>query len=119
MTIKAAHSLSFEALSTVPLPDRGSRSAPLATADSLYIRRNIAVTTSGMCSDDSLRCSLDAMGVENVMFSIDYPFEKTEIATRFIETAKVTEAERFQVASANATRILHLDHHRSASHQGV
>jgi 2,3-dihydroxybenzoate decarboxylase len=72
-----------------------------------------------MCSDDSLRCSLDAMGVENVMFSIDYPFEKTEIATRFIETAKVTEAERFQVASPNATRILHLDHHRSASHQGV
>jgi 2,3-dihydroxybenzoate decarboxylase len=47
-----------------------------------------------MCSDDSLRCSLDAMGAENVMFSIDYPFEKTELAARFIETAKVTEAER-------------------------
>jgi 2,3-dihydroxybenzoate decarboxylase len=97
--------------------NRGGRT--LAKPPSFYIRRNIAVTTSGMCSDDSLRCSLDAMGVENVMFSIDYPFEKTEIATRFIETAKVTEAERFQVASANATRILHLDHHRSASHQGV
>jgi 2,3-dihydroxybenzoate decarboxylase len=84
--------------------NRGGRT--LAKPPSFYIRRNIAVTTSGMCSDDSLRCSLDAMGVENVMFSIDYPFEKTEIATRFIETA-------------NATRILHLDHHRSASHQGV
>jgi len=52
------------------------------------------------------------------MFSIDYPFEKTELAARFIETAKVTEAERIQVASGNATRILHLDH-RAASHQEV
>ena len=51
------------------------------------------------------------------MFSIDYPFEKTELAARFIETAKVTEAERTQVASANATRILHLDRRRVASHQ--
>lgn len=95
--------------------NRGGRS--LANPPSYYIRRNIAVTTSGMCSDHSLRCSLDAMGAENVMFSIDYPFEKTELAARFIETAKVTEAERTQVASANATRILHLDRRRVASHQ--
>ena len=57
------------------------------------------------------------MGAENVMISIDYPFEKTELAARFIETAKVTEQERTQVASANATRILHLDRRRVASHQ--
>lgn len=43
------------------------------------------------------------------MFSIDYPFEKTDLAARFIETAEVTEAERIQVASANARRMLHLD----------
>jgi 2,3-dihydroxybenzoate decarboxylase len=95
--------------------NRGSRT--LAKPPSFYIRRNIAVTTSGMCSNDSLRCSLDAMGAENVMFSIDYPFEKTDLAARFIETAKVSEAERIQVASANATRILHLD--RAARHHEV
>ncbi len=87
--------------------NRGGRT--LGQPPSFYIRRNIAVTTSGMCSDESLRCSLDAMGAENVMFSVDYPFEKTELAARFIETAKVTEAERLQVASANAKRILHFD----------
>ena len=97
--------------------NRGARR--LAEPPSFYIRRNIAVTTSGMCSDDPLRCSLDAMGAENVMFSIDFPFEKTELAARFIETAKVTEAERIQVASGNATRVLHFDRHRAASHQEV
>ena len=91
--------------------NRGGRTLP--SPPSHYIRRNIAVTTSGMCSDQSLRCCLDAMGAENVMFSIDYPFEKTDLAARFIETANITEAERTQVASANATRILHLDRRRA------
>jgi len=59
---------------------------------SFYIRRNIAVTTSGMCSENALRCMLEAMGDENVMFSIDYPFEKTDAAAQFIESAKITEA---------------------------
>jgi 2,3-dihydroxybenzoate decarboxylase len=97
--------------------NRGGRT--LANPPSFYIRRNIAVTTSGMCSDDALRCCLDAMGAENVMFSIDYPFEKTELAAQFIETARVSEAERMQVASANATRILGLHRHRAAGVEGV
>jgi 2,3-dihydroxybenzoate decarboxylase len=92
--------------------NRGGRM--LAQPPSFYIRRNMAVTTSGMCSGESLRCCFDGMGAENVMFSIDYPFEKTDLAARFIETAEVTEAERIQVASANARRVLHLDH-RSVS----
>jgi len=91
--------------------NRGGRT--LLSPPSFYIRRNIAVTTSGMCSEQPLRCCLDAIGGENVMFSIDYPFEKTDLAARFIETASISEAERTQVASANATRVLHLDRRRA------
>jgi 2,3-dihydroxybenzoate decarboxylase len=43
------------------------------------------------------------------MFSVDYPFEKTEVAAQFIDNAKVAEAERINVASGNAKRILRLD----------
>ena len=42
-----------------------------------------------------------------MMFSIDYPFEKTELAAQFIERARISEAERTQVAG-NAKRILKL-----------
>lgn len=86
--------------------NRGSRT--LAQPPSFYIKRNIAITTSGVCSDASLRCALDAMGTENVMFSIDYPFEKTDLAAKFIEHAPVSEMERFSVASGNAKQILRL-----------
>ena len=84
--------------------NRGSRT--LAQPPSFYIKRNIALTTSGVCSDISLRCALDAMGAGNVMFSVDYPFEKTELAAQFIEQARVSEAERAKVASGNARQIL-------------
>ncbi|MCB8879970.1 amidohydrolase [Acidisoma cellulosilytica] len=73
-----------------------------------YVRQNIRITTSGVFSDSALRCSLDAIGPEAVMFSIDYPFEKTEDATGWIKTAKISEAERVAVASGNATTILKL-----------
>ena len=87
--------------------NRGSRT--LAQPPSFYIKRNISITTSGVCSDTSLRCAMDAMGDENVMFSVDYPFEKTELAARFIDNANIPETGRANVAFANAKRILHLD----------
>jgi 2,3-dihydroxybenzoate decarboxylase len=86
---------------------RGSMTLP--QTPSFYIKRNIAVTTSGVCSDISLRCALEAMGNENVMFSVDYPFEKTELAAQFIETANISDKDRIQVASGNAKRILRIN----------
>lgn len=90
-----------------PISHRGSMT--LAQPPSFYIKRNIAITTSGVCSDISLRCALDAMGTDRVMFSVDYPFEKTELASRFLHEARLSEAERTQVASENARKIMHID----------
>src|SRR5215469_7900496 len=86
--------------------NRGSRT--LDQPPTFYIKRNIAITTSGVCSDISLRCALDAMGAGNVMFSIDYPFEKTELAAQFIDQAHISDTERAQVAKENARQILRL-----------
>jgi 2,3-dihydroxybenzoate decarboxylase len=86
--------------------NRGGRTLP--QPPSFYIRQNIAITTSGVCSDSSLRCALDAMGDDNVMFSVDYPFEKTDLAAQFIENATISPAQRVKVASENARRILHI-----------
>lgn len=75
---------------------------------SWYAKKNITITTSGVCNDAALRCALDSMGGENVMFSIDYPFESTEIAVNWLKTAKISEQERNAVAWGNATTILRL-----------
>jgi 2,3-dihydroxybenzoate decarboxylase len=91
-----------------PISHRGSMTLP--EPPSFYIKRNIAITTSGVCSDISLRCALEAMGTSRVMFSLDYPFEKTELAARFIREARVSETERTQVASENAKQLMRINH---------
>lgn len=87
-----------------PISHRGDKTLP--EPPSFYIKRNIALTTSGVCSDVALRCAIEAMGLDNVLFSIDYPFEKTDIAAKFIEQANVTAPERAAIAYGNSNRMM-------------
>ena len=73
-----------------------------------YVRENIYVTTSGVCSDAALRCALDGLGAGNVMFSIDYPYEDSKTAADWISNAKLSDVERQAVAFQNAQVILRL-----------
>jgi 2,3-dihydroxybenzoate decarboxylase len=73
-----------------------------------YIRRNIAVTTAGAFSPEPLRCAIDAMGLDRLLFSVDYPLEDSDAAAQFIETAPLSEAEREAVCFRNAERLLRL-----------
>lgn len=69
-----------------------------------YIRENIAVTTSGMCADAPLNCTLEALGRDRVMFAADYPFESIEEAGKFLDQASLAEPVRADVAYGNAVR---------------
>jgi 2,3-dihydroxybenzoate decarboxylase len=42
--------------------------------------------------------------------AIDYPFESTEAAVEFIQTAPLAPADQARVAHVNAERILRLNH---------
>jgi predicted TIM-barrel fold metal-dependent hydrolase len=73
-----------------------------------YFRRNFHITTSGFFSDPPLRCAIDVIGVERVMFAVDHPFSDMATARRFIDTAALSDAERELVAHGNAERLLKL-----------
>ena len=73
-----------------------------------YLRDNFSVTTSGQCSDVPLLASLASMGRERVMFSIDYPYESSDVAGQFMQSAAVSEDVRALVGHANAEAILKL-----------
>lgn len=81
-------------------------SVKLPHPPSFYIKRNIAITTSGVFDDVALRCSLDNLGEDNVMFSADYPFEDLKAACDWMERADVGDARRAKVAHGNAEAIL-------------
>jgi predicted TIM-barrel fold metal-dependent hydrolase len=91
-------------------PNTGTfrRARPNKLLPSEYFRRNFAITTSGVEDPLALRYSIDRIGVENVMWAIDYPYQPTAPAVRFIETAPLSDAEREQVAHGNAERIFRI-----------
>jgi len=83
-------------------------SIKLAKAPSDYIKQNVAVTTSGMCSAEPLNCTLAALGKDRVMFGADYPFESAQEAGEFLDHAPLAEPLRQDIASGNAARYLGL-----------
>jgi 2,3-dihydroxybenzoate decarboxylase len=80
----------------------------LAKPPSHYIKNNIVVTTSGMCSAEPLNCTIAALGHERVMFAADYPFESAEEAGHFIDNVKLDERVRKDICSNNAAKIFEL-----------
>ncbi len=80
----------------------------LAKPPSQYIKENIVVTNSGMCSAEPLTCAISALGHDHVMFAADYPFEQAEEAAHFIDTVALDERVRNDICFNTATRLLKL-----------
>lgn len=80
----------------------------LERAPSAYFGTNILITTSGVCSHPSLVGAIGEMGEDGVMFSVDYPYEDSETAVEFIETAPIDEKARLNICHDNAARLFGL-----------
>lgn len=73
-----------------------------------YLRHNLYVTTSGVCSPAPLLCALLALGSDHVLFGTDYPFEDMTIATTFLDEAPISDDDRAKIGHRNAERLLRL-----------
>jgi 2,3-dihydroxybenzoate decarboxylase len=80
----------------------------LAKPPSQYIKDNIVVTVSGVFAAEPLRCAVDALGRDKVMFGADYPFEDAVEAGHFLDTVPIEESLREDVAYNNAANLLGL-----------
>jgi 2,3-dihydroxybenzoate decarboxylase len=80
----------------------------LAKAPSDYIKDNILVTTSGMCSAEPLNCAIAALGHEKIMFAADYPFEEAEEAGHWMDNVALDDKVRADIAYANAAKLFKL-----------
>jgi 2,3-dihydroxybenzoate decarboxylase len=76
---------------------------------SQYFKENFYITTSGVCSHGPLLCAIQELGEERVMFSVDYPYESSEIAARFIEEAPLSETIVAKICYKTAQSILKLE----------
>lgn len=75
---------------------------------SSYIKENILVTTSGWFKPSSLRCAIDVMGADRVLFATDYPFVDTGLAVKMIEDTPLSDQEKVNIYYLNAKRVFKL-----------
>ncbi len=74
-----------------------------------YLRSNFYLTTSGNFQDSTLHCAIAEMGVDRIMFSVDYPFESTEDAATWFDGTELQEQDRVRIGRANAIELFKLN----------
>lgn len=73
-----------------------------------YLRHNLYITTSGVCSDPPLLAALMSIGPDHILFGTDYPFEQMSTATEFLRAAPISEIDRAKIAHQNAEKLLRI-----------
>jgi uncharacterized protein len=75
-----------------------------------YFKTNIHVTTSGYFTLPPLECALDVVGIERMMYSVDYPFSANTKGREFLDKVKevLSEEEMDMFVGGNAAKALGL-----------
>ena len=73
-----------------------------------YLRENFYITTSGNFRTQALTDVILEVGVDRVLYSVDYPFEDVVEAKEWFDQAEINDSDRVKIASSNARRLFHL-----------
>lgn len=69
-------------------------------------RRNFHLTTSGNFSDTALACSIAEMGVDRILFSVDWPFASNKAGTDWLMRTSLSDADKARILGENARKLL-------------
>jgi predicted TIM-barrel fold metal-dependent hydrolase len=70
--------------------------------------RHFWITTSGFFSDPALICCMMEMGIDRILFSVDYPFVENPPAAEWIKTLPLSAEDCEKLLNGNARRLLKL-----------
>jgi predicted TIM-barrel fold metal-dependent hydrolase len=71
-------------------------------------RQQLYITTSGIFTQPQLQLALDTIGIDNIMFSIDYPFSTNQAGVDFLHNLPLPADQLAKIAHQNADRLLRL-----------
>lgn len=70
------------------------------------IQQQVWVTTSGYFSRPPFECCREVLGLDRMMYSVDYPFSPNTRGKEFLASLQLSEAEKQQFVWGNAARVL-------------
>src|SRR5690606_11995909 len=85
-----------------------SRQGNLPTRFRDYFCKHFYITTSGNFSTPALLCSILEMGVDRILFSVDYPYVPNAPGTRWMDNVPLCAEDKAKILHGNAKRLLRL-----------
>jgi 5-carboxyvanillate decarboxylase len=73
-----------------------------------YVRDNLIVTTSGMNFTPPLLMTIQMLGIDNVLFAADWPFEVVRDSVAAIDAAPIADSDKQKLYSLNSRRVFKL-----------
>jgi predicted TIM-barrel fold metal-dependent hydrolase len=73
-----------------------------------YFCKHFYVTTSGFFSDPALLCCVQEMGIDRILFSVDWPYASNRAGTHWIDRVPLAEADKRKICYENAQKLLRL-----------
>jgi 2,3-dihydroxybenzoate decarboxylase len=68
--------------------------------------KNFYVTTSGFFSNPALLCCVMEMGVDHILFAVDWPFVLNPPAVEWMKDVPLSDEDKAKILSGNAKRLL-------------
>ena len=69
---------------------------------------NFWITTSGNFSNPALMCCVQEMGVDRILFAVDWPFVMNPPGVQWMDTVPLCDEDKTKILSGNAKRLLRL-----------
>jgi len=73
-----------------------------------YLRENMYITPSGMFTKELLELCVKMVGVDRILYSVDYPYVPNEGAADFLLNSDLSEECQEKIACKNAEKLLRL-----------
>ena len=73
-----------------------------------YLKENMYITPSGMFTQALLDMCVKTIGIDRILFSVDYPYVSTKEAENFILSSSLSDEDKEKFAHLNAEKLLKL-----------
>jgi predicted TIM-barrel fold metal-dependent hydrolase len=83
-----------------------ARNLKLSVAE--YFHRNLHVTTSGYFTLPPFQCAYDVVGIDRLMYSVDYPFSAYTQGRDFLNSLELSGDDKAKLTHTNAEALLKL-----------